>query len=230
MKGDDFDLSRSYGAELDRLASRKLAEQHRIESLAAGIDPNLPLSVRQAIEGETARSAATARDAFINTLTGRHDAFTASLNNKVLGLAGASSQLQDAIDQLTGSTARRMRDKPGFAEASILDEIGRNDYLDEVYQPRFELPDVPLNPIHETNQLLQSIVEDIGQLKAVTVSTTGIHQKQMEVMQEILAEYAKAAAAQQAAAEANDRISKRNFWVTIIGTLIGAAGVLVALL
>jgi hypothetical protein len=103
------------------------------------------------------------------------------------------------------------------------------DHLDlsrEMSSPsRFKLPDIPTNPIYETNSLLEEMGERIAGMHEVSRSTASMQQSLNEVARDAVALFAAGAEDARKAGEQGLSLSVRALWVGIISAALSVVAI-----
>ncbi|HEY3696757.1 hypothetical protein [Phenylobacterium sp.] len=142
---------------------------------------------------------------------------------------GPTAYVAEEIRNLRGSLAEQIGAAKLATERSLsLDELTfahdqgpSDDRLVALEIPRFDMPAMPANPIHETNGRLAELSEHISQMRDLAATTAQMQQSLNEVAKTILTEFSKGA-------EASNRATKRALWIAAISTALSLVAVVVA--
>jgi hypothetical protein len=121
------------------------------------------------------------------------------------------------IDQELLARLESQPDMRKYLEAPLLPEAHISDY------PTF--PELPPNPIFETNALLEKLSSDFEDMKAVTAATADVQEKQAALVAQLLAASVEGSKAQEKAAAETLRVARISMWISLVAVMLTSAGV-----
>lgn len=104
-------------------------------------------------------------------------------------------------------------------------------YLDGTFTQRYPdllelpLPELPPNPIFETNALLEKLSSDFEDMKAVTAATADVQEKQAALVAQLLAASVEGSKAQEKAAGETLRVARVSMWISLAAVILTLLGV-----